>query len=213
MRRSKLDDGIGAGANPASPAGIGRSLSFALVLLVILSKAASADDAAGYRFLREQDPPRAGRAVPGVPFRLARETQGALAAGHARGDSQGRHLGAGGRAGRHRGERPVPGDHGVPTATSRCRPREAPRRGHRRLPPMDRDGCARPSRRDGLGRSAARPIRWPRLVVAPADPEAGRPAGPARDGRLGTQPDRPVRPRQAGGEGPAALARGRPAHA
>ena len=43
----------------------------------------------GCRLLREQDPPGAGRAVPRVPFRIAREAQGRVAARYARGLRQG----------------------------------------------------------------------------------------------------------------------------
>ncbi len=55
MRRSKFDEEIGDHANPASSSGIGHSLSFALVLLAILSEAASAaDGAAGIAFFESK---------------------------------------------------------------------------------------------------------------------------------------------------------------
>src|SRR5579883_1403932 len=53
----------------------------------------------GHGVLREQDPPGARRALPGMPFQHAQEAQGEPSTRYAGGDSQGGQLGAGGRAG------------------------------------------------------------------------------------------------------------------
>ena len=193
-----------------------RLVCASIVMLVVPGSAAiAADDAAGYRLLREQDPARAGRAVPEVPFGRAREAQGAAAA------RQSRRRSARGapRARRScRGtSRPASSTRRSrrPTATSRCRPRRSSPRAviadFRRWIEMGAPTRATARRQvagAGIGRPADGRDWWSLRPLGPP----GRPAGPAGPGRLGRTPiDRFILAKLAE-KGLQPVARGRPPH-